>query len=543
MTPTITFHGAAGCVTGFCAELKTGNSRVLVDCGMFQGSKTLKALNYDDFPFEASQIDAVLLTHAHIDHSGLLPKLMRAGYTGPIYTTAATRDLCEVMLADAGGIQEAEVRDLNRRNQRRGRPLVEPIYTARDARRLMPQFETVKFGESRVIAGDLRATWWPAGHILGAGSIAVDINADADDRPMKLLFSGDLGPSGSEFVAEPEAPSGFDHLIIESTYGDRERIATDPASRRRALAAELREAHAAGGPLLVPAFAVERSQELLMDILAVMDSGEAPAGDVFLDSPLAIRATDVFLERGWNRTTGRNPFESLRHSPHLRFLSKPAESDMLERLKGWHIILAASGMCDAGRIRKHLKRLLWQRECTVLLSGYQAVGTLGRLLAEGAERVSIQGEEVRVRARVRMFDAYSGHADAGGLVAWAKARQPIGGSVFIVHGEPNAATGLKARLSEAGFAGDSLVIPNLDDSFRLDRAGAQAEEAGKRRLPGAAAARLDWHNDRASFLLGLNAALEQAPNDAAREALLHKLAALLAPVDADQGSPPNADVA
>jgi len=541
MTPTITFHGAAGCVTGFCAELRSSNARVLVDCGMFQGSKTLKALNYDDFPFEASRIDAVLLTHAHIDHSGLLPKLMRAGYTGPIYATAATRDLCEVMLADAGGIQEGEVRDLNRRNQRRGRPLVEPIYTAQDAKRLMPQFQTVKFGESNVIAGDISATWWPAGHILGAGSIAVDI--DADDGPMKLLFSGDLGPGGSEFVAEPESPSGFDHLVIESTYGDRDRIATDPVNRRRALAAELREAHAAGGPLLIPAFAVERSQELLMDILAVMDSGEAPAGDVFLDSPLAIKATDVFLDRGWNRTTGRNPFESLRHSPHLRFLNKPAESDTLDRLKGWHVILAASGMCDAGRIRKHLKRLLWRRECTVLLSGYQAVGTLGRLLAEGAERVSIQGEEVRVRARVRMFDAYSGHADATGLVTWAKARLPVSGSVFIVHGEPNAAFGLRERLAAAGFAAEKLVIPALDDCFRLERAGSETEQSGKRRLPGEATARLDWHNGRASFLLGLNAALEQAPDDAAREALLSRLAGMLAPVDADQGSPKRADVA
>ncbi|WGM39346.1 MBL fold metallo-hydrolase [Caulobacter sp. NIBR1757] len=535
MTPTISFHGAAGCVTGFCAELRTSNSRVLVDCGMFQGSKTLKKLNYNDFPFEVSRIDAVLLTHAHIDHSGLLPKLMRAGYTGPIFATAATRDLCEVMLADAGGIQEGEVRDLNRRNQRRGRPQVEPIYTARDAKRLMPQFQTVKFGERAIIAGDIQATWWPAGHILGAGSVAVDV--DADDGPLKLLFSGDLGPGGSEFVAEPEAPSGFDHLIIESTYGDRDRIATDPATRRRALAAELRDAHAAGGPLLIPAFAVERSQELLLDILAVMDSGEAPATDIFLDSPLAIRATDVFLERGWNRSTNSNPFEALRHSPHLRFLSKPADSDTLDRLKGWHIIMAGSGMCDAGRIRKHLKRLLWQRECTVLLSGYQAVGTLGRLLSEGAERVSIQGDEVRVRARVRMFDSYSGHADASGLVAWASSRGPISGTTFIVHGEPEGAAGLRDRLASAGFAADRLVIPAIDDRFRLTRAGAEAEQTGSRRLPSDAAARLDWHNSRAAFLLGLNAALEQAPDDKAREALLNRLAGALGPpFDGDQGA-------
>lgn len=535
MIPTVTFHGAAGCVTGFCAEVRAEHARVLVDCGMFQGSKTLKALNYQPFPFDAAAVDAVLLTHAHIDHSGLLPKLMRAGFTGPIYATGATRDLCEVMLADAGGIQEAEVRQLNRRNQRRGRPLVEPIYTARDAKRLMPQFRIVKFGEAIDLAPGLTATWWPAGHILGAASIALDI--DGEEGVLKTLFSGDLGPGGTEFVTEPEAPSGLDHLIVESTYGDRDRVTVDPAARRRALAAEMREAHAAGGPLLMPAFAVERSQELLSDVLAVMESGEAPAGDVFLDSPLAIRATEVFLDRGWNKSSGRNPFDGLRQSGRLRFLSKPSESDGLERLKGWHVIMAASGMCDAGRIRKHLERLLWRREATVLLTGFQAVGTLGRLLAEGAERVSIQGEEVRVRARVRMLDAYSGHADATGLVAWAKAREPVAGTVFIAHGEPSAAEGLAERLTAAGFDPGRLVIPRLDETFRLRRAGAQAQPAGRARIDPAAAARLDWHNDRARLLLALNTALERAPDDAAREALLHRLLGDLensSPIDRDQ---------
>ncbi|MDQ0465972.1 metallo-beta-lactamase family protein [Caulobacter ginsengisoli] len=541
MIPTITFHGAAGCVTGFCAEIRTERSRVLVDCGMFQGSKTLKALNYQPFPFDASEIDAVLLTHAHIDHSGLLPKLMRAGFTGPIYATAATKALCEVMLEDAGGIQEGEVRELNRRNQRRGRPLVEPIYTARDAKRLMPQFQTVKFGEAATIAPDLTAIWWPAGHILGAASIALDI--EGEEGLLKTLFSGDLGPGGTEFVTEPESPSGLDHLIIESTYGDRDRMVVDPAARRRALAAEMRDAHAAGGPLLMPAFAVERSQELLSDILAVMESGEAPAGDVFLDSPLAIRATEVFLDRGWNKSSGRNPFEALHQAGRLRFLGKPAESDGLERLKGWHVIMAASGMCDAGRIRKHLKRLLWRREATVLLTGFQAVGTLGRLLAEGAERVSIQGDEVRVRARIRMLDTYSGHADAGGLVRWAQAREPVAGTVFIAHGEPNAAQGLSARLTAAGFAPDRLAIPRLDETFKLRRAGAETQPAGPARIDPAATARLDWHNDRARLLLALNAALDSAADDAAREALLQRLLEDLkksAPVDRDQSAPAGA---
>lgn len=523
MTPTLTFHGAAGCVTGFCAELRTDKARVLIDCGMFQGSKTLKALNYEDFPFEPGSVDAVLLTHAHVDHSGLLPKLMLGGFAGPIYSTAATRDLCRVMLADAGGIQEGEVKHLNRRNEQRGRPLVEPIYTERDAEHLMPQFERVKMGETVEVAPGLTAVYWEAGHILGAASI--EVNIATDDGPMRLFFSGDIGPGGSEFVADAQGPAGVDHLIIESTYGDRDRVTADSTARRKALAQELRDAHARGGPLLIPAFAVERSQELLADLLTVMDSGDAPGGDVFLDSPLAIEATEVFQQRGWNKDSGRNPFEGVRPSERLRFLDKPWDSDGLDRLKGWHVILAASGMCDAGRIRKHLKRLLWRKETTVLLSGFQAVGTLGRLLAAGAKRVTIQGEEVRVLANVRMFDAYSGHADATGLVNWAKARSPVSGSVFMAHGEPNAVEGLRARLTAAGFPADQLIAPQLDDSFHLRRGRAEPGEGAPPRIQPRAAARLDWHNARADLLLALNAALEQAPDDAAREALLRQLRA------------------
>ena len=280
MTITLSFHGAAGCVTGFCARLKSDTADVLIDCGLFQGPKTLKALNYDPFPFEASALDAVLLTHAHIDHSGQLPKLMRAGFSGPIYATAATRDLSAVLLPDAGHIQEDEVERLNRRNQERGRDTVEPIFTARDAERVLKQYRTVKYGEWADVAAGVRARYWNAGHILGSASIEVEVH-DAGD-PVRLLFSGDLGPGGRDYAADPEGPAeGVHHLILESTYGDRERESLDPAGRRRALARELADAHAAGGPLLIPAFAVERTQELLADLVQIMESGEAPAGVIF----------------------------------------------------------------------------------------------------------------------------------------------------------------------------------------------------------------------------------------------------------------------
>ena len=525
MTLKLTFHGAAGCVTGFCARLETGRATLLIDCGMFQGSKTLKALNYGDFPFDVGYVDAVLLTHAHIDHSGLLPKLMRAGYHGPIYATAGSRDLCAVMLPDAGGIQESEVRQLNRRNQRRGRSEVEPIYTARDAVRTLELFRKVKLGDLVEVAPGVTATYWEAGHILGGASIEVKV--ETEDGPVSLLFSGDLGPGGRDYSPDPEGPTGVDYLILESTYGDRERLTPDGEARRALLAAELNAAHDAGGPLLIPAFAVERSQELLADLLSLMDERRVPEADIFLDSPLAIEATEVFQKRGWNRETGVNPFVGLRHSGRLKFLRDPGESDQLERLSGWHVIVAASGMCDAGRVRRHLKRLLWRRQATVLLSGYQAVGTLGRILQEGAPRVSIQGDDIQVRARIRSLDVYSGHADAGGLVAWAKARGPVAAGVFLAHGEPNALEGLQARLISAGLAAERIRIPALDESYVLTRQGVQAESTKGGRLPPDAVARADWHNARAQLLMELNQQLENAKDDRARELIITRLTGAL----------------
>ena len=524
MTPTLAFHGAAGCVTGSCYALTTPHGRVLVDCGMFQGPKSLKALNYEPFPFDARKIDAVLLTHAHIDHSGLLPKLMRAGFDGPIYATTGTRDLCEIMLADSGHIQESEVEQLNRRNQRRGRPIVEPIYTVRDAQRTLRLFKTLDLDETTQILPGLSARWWEAGHILGSASVEVTLEGQP---PLRLLFSGDLGPGGSDFLSDPQGPAGVDHLIMESTYGDRERPLISAKQRRGILAAELRAAHDAGGPLLLPAFAVERTQELLVDLLQVMADGEAPQADVFLDSPLAIEATDIFLRRGYSPAAGRNPFERLHAGERLRFLKEPWESDQLERLSGWQVIMAASGMCDAGRVRKHLKRLLWRRDATVLLSGFQAQGTLGRLLQDGARRVRIQGDDVRVQARIRSLDVYSGHADARALTAWAVARKPVAGKVFICHGEPQSAQGLADRLATAGFDPDQLARPTIDQVFTLTGRRALPLAAAATRAPPPSPTALDWHNDRAALFGELDARLESAGSDAERKALLGRLRAEL----------------
>ena len=526
MSALLHFHGAAGCVTGSCALLETKHARVLVDCGLFQGSKTLKSLNYEKFPFDPKSIDAVLLTHAHIDHSGLLPKLMNSGFSGPIYATPGTRDLCAVMLPDAGFIQEMEVETLNRRNERRGDERVEPIFTAKDAREVMSQFQVIELADLVAVADGVRARWWHAGHILGAASIEVEVDEAAGAPPMRLLFSGDIGPGGRDLMQDPQGPSGVDHLILESTYGGVERATVSTEERRSILAAEMSRAYQAGGPLLIPAFAVERTQELIVDLVELMESERAPPGPIFLDSPLAIRACDVFFRHG-QENGASNPYHALRESRLLRFTESVAESREIERMKGWHVIIAASGMCDAGRVRHHLKRLLWKADATVLIVGYQAVGTLGRFLVEGRREVRIQGEVIKVRAAVREIDTYSGHADAPGLVSWTKARGPVSGKVFLVHGEPPNLRGLAKRFGESGVDADAIVTAKLDESYRLRPGGAEAGMPGAPRIARDSVSQLDWHNARASFLGSLNAKLAAAATDADRQRILDTLNATL----------------
>lgn len=515
------FFGAAGCVTGSCMLLTTRSAAVLIDCGMFQGSKTLKALNYEPFPFAAHEIDAVLLTHAHIDHSGLLPKLILAGYRNRIFATRGTIELCGVLLPDSGAIQETEVDALNRRNARHGQRAVAAIFTKADAEASLDYFSAVAFDAWVQIAPGVRARWWTAGHILGSASIEVEVSEGGETQT--LMFSGDLGPGGRSFEGDPVGPSGVDHLIMESTYGNSERATVSEAERKSALASELMTAHAQGGPLLIPAFAVERTQELITDILELMETDRAPPAPIFLDSPLAIRACDIFL-RNDDNDGKQTPFEKLRESRWLRFTESADESRAIERVRGWHIIMAASGMCDAGRVRHHLKRLLWRPDASVLLTGYQAIGTLGRLLQQGRTAVRIQGEDIKVEARIRSIDVYSGHADANGLAAWAKARGPIRGSVFLMHGEPDSAAGLQRRLAVA-LPDTATTVAELDRAYALKPASAAtAEPAGRTRLAPSAPARLDWHNARAAFLVELNRRLDAATDDDAREALIAKLA-------------------
>ncbi len=532
MEVTVRACGAARTVTGLSLLFETGRARFLVDCGMFQGPKTLKALNWEPFPYRPRDIDAVLLTHAHIDHSGLLPRLVKEGFRGPIMATPPTVDLCAVMLPDSGHVQQMEVENLNRRNRRRGRAEVEPIYTSADALAAMRAFRAVpmdRWLEFEQLPG-VRARWWNAGHMLGSASIELEFANDAGP-PLRVLVSGDLGPDCSAFHRDPEGPAAIDHVFLESTYGDEDKPSVDHAARRERLAGIVQDAHHPAGALLIPAFAVERTQEICWDLVTLMQSGRIPMAPIMVDSPLAIRATEVFLDHAAALEDGRSVKRALR-SPLLQFTETGEQSRRIAEVEGFHIVIAGSGMCDAGRIRHHLKRWLWSPEATVLLTGFQAEGTLGRLLREGREEVRIQGETIRVRANIREIRDYSGHADAPELAAWLKARGPVAGGVFLVHGEPPAMEALAARLAAEGLAAEGQVLlPVLDDAYTLAPGQPPRKREVTRRRPNPAdAGRPDWHNARAALLLAIEEAIERAPDEGARRRIMGRLRGAL-----DQG--------
>lgn len=524
--PILRFHGATRCVTGSCYEIETPDGRILIDCGLFQGSKSERELNYGAFPFPPDAIDAVILTHAHIDHSGLLPKLVRQGFRGPIYATAATIDLCSVMLPDAAHIQETEVDHLNRRNAQRGRPLVEPIYRQEDAAACMPLFQGTKYGDWTPVAKGLRVRFWNAGHLLGSSSVEVEIDG-CGRLPMRILFSGDIGPGHKLLQTDPQGPSGVDYLVCEATYGNRDRPDMSPDRRRSMLGDVVRGAAGAHGPLIIPSFAVERTQELLVDLHLLMQSGVVPRAPIFVDSPLATRASAIFQRHVDEIENGEVLLQALK-SAELRFTDTVEQSKAINRLTGFFVVIAASGMCDAGRIRHHLKANLWRKNATVMMAGYQVQGSLGRILLDGARRVRIQGEEIEVRANISLFDLYSGHADAAELGAWILARSPIRHSIFLTHGEEEGLAGLGERLS-GSFPEGNIIKPRLDDAFRLSPEGCLPVEINHvRRLKPENVGRLDWHNDLSRLLLDVGDAVNSAADERGRAKIIRRMQRALA---------------
>jgi metallo-beta-lactamase family protein len=522
---TLKVCGAARTVTGLCLLFETPDARVLVDCGMFQGPKTLKALNYEAFPFDPRSIDAVLLTHAHIDHSGLIPRLVKQGFRGPVHATRPTIDLCSCLLPDAGHIQESEVEILNRRNRRRGQGPVQPIYTAADAERVLTVFKAVTYETWLAPASGVRARWWNAGHMLGSASIELEFALPRG--VLRVLVSGDIGPDAGGLQPMPAGPAGgVDHVIVESTYGDEDRPGITPDARRAALAEVVRLAAAQGGTLLIPTFAVERAQEVVLDLVRLMQANQVPATDIHLDSPLAIRASRVFQQHAAALEEGAAMREALA-SPRLHYDLDGEASRRIGQLEGFNIVLAGSGMCEAGRIRQHLKARLWDARTVVASVGFQAMGTLGRLLQDGASRVRIQGETFQVAARITRIEGYSAHADGPELGRWVAARAPVRGGVFLVHGEPEAIEGLAKRVVGRGIVPDAAVIrPRLDEVFRLEPGAVPVRDAAasiSRRGAPETIGEPDWHNRRAALLLGIEEALDKASDDQARAALIDRL--------------------
>lgn len=527
MAIRLKFHGAARTVTGSCYLLETGTSKLLIDCGMFQGSKTERELNYRAFPFDPASLTAMILTHAHIDHSGLIPKLVKHGFTQKIYCTHATVDLCGIMLPDSGGIQEMEVMQLNRRRVKRGEAEVEPIYTLEDANKSLENFYGLGFETWFEPAPGIRARFWNAGHLLGSASVEIEV-AQAGKPPVRILFSGDIGPDNKMLQPDPEAPTGFDYVVCESTYGGRDRFERDEAGRREILATEVNEAAKRKGALLIPSFAVERTQELVTDLVLLMEQDKVPRANIFIDSPLASKATRIFTKHAKELQHGEDLSRAF-NSPFVRSTESVEDSKALARFSGFRIIVSASGMCEAGRIRHHLKNHLWQNSTTVLLAGFQAEGSLGRILQDGAKMVTIMGDEINVAASIRKIEDYSGHADGPELVQWVKERLPIGRSIFLTHGEEEGQMALAADLKGLGLPHDCILIPSLDAVYDLSgEACAFVAEETRPRIDPTMVARLDSHNDLADLVLDIRDIIDKAGDEKARGVIIRRLRKALA---------------
>lgn len=512
--PKLAFHGAAGTVTGSCYELRRGDTSLLVDCGLFQGPRSLEALNFSGFAFAPAGINALVLTHAHLDHSGLLPRLVAQGFGGPIWCTPATADLLPHLLRDSARLMEQDAERRNRRRDRAGEPEIEPLYLLEDVERMLRQLRKVPLGEQFVACDGISARLWNAGHVLGSASVELDADG------VRLLLSGDLGSASSGLLDDPEGPSGVDHLIVEATYGDRERPSVSIDERRDELRREVHQALARGGNLLIPAFALERTQELLLDLATLINRGELPHASIFIDSPLATRITSVFAARSHD-LDGVDADQVFRH-PAFHYVEEAAQSRALENMSG-AIIIAGSGMCEGGRIRHHLLGNLARSDSTLLFVGYQASGTLGRTILEGAKRVRVSGEDVNVRLQVREIGSYSAHADRRELLAWVAARRPIAGTVFVTHGEASA---LKSLQEELGNLDPSVRVPELGEVYSLPPAtAAHRIKTGRPDLHDVLSR--DWQNDYADLAVNLKKELARIEDQKRRREAIARMRAVL----------------
>ncbi|MDR2771026.1 MAG: MBL fold metallo-hydrolase [Clostridiales Family XIII bacterium] len=454
----IKFCGAASSVTGSCHLVFGEGFKLLLDCGQFQGSKAQEACNYEAFPFNPAEIDFLLLSHAHIDHCGRIPLLVKRGFSGKIYCTDATADLVRIMLMDSGYIHEKESEWKNRKAARAGKPPVEPLYTIKDVENALKYLEPVMYDKLVEPNDRLRFVFNEAGHILG--SAVTELWAEENGRTTKLVYTGDLGVAGRPILRDPKIIKKADYVILESTYGDRLHEAHGTGIDRLmdiVLATARR-----GGTVVIPSFAVGRTQELIFEFNRFYERNAAARRELdgvmfYVDSPMATSATEIFRKNAqvFDDETknyilaGDNPLDF----KNLRFTRTSDESKALNERAGAKVILSASGMCDAGRIRHHLKHNLWNPKSSIVFVGYQAEGTLGRALLSGLDRVTLFGEEVCVNAEIHNLESFSGHADRDGLMDWVSGLRQAPGRIFLVHGEAGAKRALAERIGrELGYA-------------------------------------------------------------------------------------------
>ena len=466
----LTFHGAAREVTGSMHLIEVNDQKVLLECGFYQGHRADTYERNLNFPFAPAEIDAVVLSHAHIDHSGNLPNLVRQGFAGNIWCTAATRNLCTYMLMDSGHIQEQDAIYLNKEKGRKGEAPIDPIYTQEDARQALGYFVSVGYHRPILVADGVKATFYTAGHILGSAFVVLDIDEHATGKQFRLVFSGDVGRDAIAILPPPETVDSADILIMESTYGNRLHGTITQARKR--LEEVVSQTAKRRGKVIIPSFAVGRTQELVYTLNQLEAVGDIPEMPIFVDSPLAVNATDVFrlhpeewdtgVQDFLNEEKRRSPFDA----PNVEYVRDVRRSKQLNFLTDAAVIISASGMAESGRILHHLKNNIGNPRNTILIVSFQAEHTLGRRIKDGESPVRIFGEMVEVKAHVESIDGYSAHADQGELLDWAghfdRARLQ---KLFLVHGEEEPATILAGKLEQLGFA--DVQIPVRGQSFEF----------------------------------------------------------------------------
>ena len=477
----IQFCGATTGVTGSCHLITTANHKVLLDCGQFQGGKAQEELNYEPFPFDPAEIEYLVLSHAHIDHCGRIPLLVKRGFKGQIYCTDATADLLGIMLLDSGHIHEQEAEWQNRKNARAGRPLVEPLYTEKDAEESLKFVKPVLYNQLVELNDEVRICFNDAGHILGSGEIEIfvseKVEGSSEVRASKIVFSGDLGVMDRPILRNPTIIKKADYVIMETTYGNRNH--PDNAMDVNHLVDIICETAARGGNSVIPSFAVGRTQELIFELNKIYEDPSDPRQEqlskikVYVDSPMAAAATEVFKKNAqvFDEETkdyiskGENPLEF----PNLKFTQSTEESQWLNVDREPKVIISASGMCEAGRIRHHLKHNLWDARNSIIFVGYQAEGTLGRGIIDGEKEVQLFGETVQVNAKIHNLEGFSGHADMNGLLGWLKGFQKLPKQLFLVHGEPEVKIEFAKTVKEQ-IGIDALPV-NVNSEYELEESG------------------------------------------------------------------------